>query len=112
MKVIYLAGPYRSPTEHGVQQNIEAASKVAMEVWKLGAVCICPHKNTAFFGGALPDETWFKGDYELLRRSDAILMMETWESSGGAMHEKLFADDLGKPVLFSLAELECWLAHK
>ena len=109
MKVIYLAGPYRAPTEYGVQQNIEAASRVAMEVWKLGAVCICPHKNTAFFGGALPDAVWLKGDFELIRRSDAVLMMDGWTDSPGAMDEEEYADDLGKKVLVSLKELEDWL---
>ena len=109
MKVVYLAGPYRSPTEYGVQQNIEAASRVAMEVWKLGAVCICPHKNTAFFGGALPDETWLEGDKELIRRSDAVLMTFGWRTSSGVCGEKEFAYDIGKPVLFSIWELEDWL---
>ena len=112
MKVIYLAGPYRSPTEYGVQQNIEAASKIAMEVWKLGAVCICPHKNTAFFGGALPDAVWLEGDLELIRRSDAVLIMEAWERSDGAVDERWFASGIGKPVLFSLAELEDWLRRE
>lgn len=109
MKVVFLAGPYRAPTEYGVQQNIEAASRVAMEVWKLGAVCICPHKNTAFFGGALPDSAWLEGDIELIIRSDAVLMIDGWQRSTGACHEKLFAEGIGKPVLFSLAGLEDWL---
>ena len=109
MKVVYLAGPYRAPTEYGVQQNIEAASRVAMEVWKLGAMCFCPHKNTAFFGGALPDETWLEGDKELIRRSDAVLMMREWMTSTGACCENAWASLLGKPVLYSLAELEDWL---
>ena len=109
MKVVYLAAPYRSPTEYGVHQNIQAAERVALEIWRLGAVCICPHKNTAYFGGALPDAVWLKGDFELIRRSDAVQMMDGWTHSGGAIDEKLFADDIGKPVLFSLQELEDWL---
>lgn len=109
MKVVYLAGPYRAPTEYGVQQNIEAASKVALEVWKLGATCICPHKNTSFFGGALPIPLLLAGDLELVRRSDAVLMTNGWLGSEGARDEKIFADDLGKPVLFDLRGLARWL---
>ena len=112
MKVVYLAAPYRSPTEYGVHQNIQAAERVALEIWRLGVVCICPHKNTAYFGGALPDAVWLKGDFELIRRSDAMLMMFGWRASSGACDEKELADDIGKPVLFSLAELERWLKHK
>ena len=109
LKVVYLAGPYRAPTEFGVHQNIQAAERVALEVWRLGAVCICPHKNTAYLGGTLPDEVWLKGDLELIRRSDAVLMMEAWASSGGASDERWYAGDIDKPVLYSLAELEDWL---
>ena len=112
MKVIYLAGPYRVPTEHGVQQNIEAASRVALEVWKLGAMCFCPHKNTAFFGGALPDAVWLKGDFELIRRSDAVLMMDGWMDSAGARDEAQFADAIGKRVFLSLRTLERWLGYE
>lgn len=112
MKVVYLAGPYRSPTEYGVQQNIEAASRVALEVWRLDAVCICPHKNTAFFGGTLPDGVWLAGDLELIRRSDAVLMMDGWKDSVGATIEKRFTTDiLCKPVLSSLQELKDWLSQ-
>ena len=75
MKVVYLAGPYRAPTEYGVQQNIEAASRVALEGWKLGAVCICPHKNTAFVGGVLPDAAWPQGRFEPNRRSEGWVVV-------------------------------------
>jgi len=112
MKVIYLAGPYRSQTEVGVHRNIQDAERVALEVWRMGAVCICPQKNTAYFGGALPDAAWLEGDKELIRRSDAVLLMNTWSASPGASQEKEFADTIGKAVLSSLDELRHWLARQ
>jgi hypothetical protein len=110
MKVVYLAGPYRASTEYGVHKNIQAAEQVALEVWRMGAVCICPHKNTAYFGGELPDETWLDGDRELIRRSDVVLMMDGYETSQGADAEGAFAARIHKPVLFSLDKLRKWLA--
>ena len=105
MKVVYLAAPYRAPTEFGVHQNIQAAERVALEVWRLGAVCICPHKNTGYFGGALPDATWLEGDKELIRRSDAVLVMGEWRSSQGARDEAYYAQSIGKPIFHSIEKL-------
>ncbi|MEE9476797.1 MAG: DUF4406 domain-containing protein [Roseateles sp.] len=112
MKVVYLAGPYRADTEYEVHRNIQAAEVVALEVWKLGAVCICPHKNTAYFGGALPADVWLKGSLELVRRSDAVLLMHDWCKSQGARAERTFATSAGiaLPVFHSLGALGDWLA--
>lgn len=112
MKVVYLAGPYRADTEYEVHCNIEAASMMAFVIWRLGAVCICPHKNTAYFGGALSDDVWLEGDKELIRRSDAVLMMATFGTSAGARAESVFAIDCGKPVFYLLADLEEWLKEQ
>lgn len=110
MKVVYLAGPYRNDTEYGVHRNIQQAESLAIEVWRLGAVCLCPQKNTAYFGGALPDSVWLDGDLELIRRSDAVLLMPSWESSDGAMREKAFAEQLGLPVCRTIDELRKWMS--
>ena len=106
---MYLAGPYRASTEFGVHQNVQAAERVALEVWRLGAVCICPHKNTAHFGGELPDEVWLKGDRELIRRSDAVLMMDGSLASCGASSEEQFAVSIGKLVFDRPDDLRKWL---
>lgn len=73
MILVYIAGPYRAPTEWEVLGNIRRAEEVALRVWKAGAACICPHKNTAFFGGAAPDDVWLTGDLEMVRRCDAVV---------------------------------------
>lgn len=63
MKLVYLAGPFRGPTKWDVVQNIRRAESYALEIWKLGAACICPHLNTANFDGALPDQVWVAWGY-------------------------------------------------
>lgn len=105
MRIIYIAGPYRAPTEYGVYCNIQKAERVALEVWKAGYAAICPHKNTAFFGGACPDSVWLEGDLEILRRCDAVLLMDGWYYSGGAIAEYREAVRIGLPIFTDVAQL-------
>lgn len=109
-KVIYIAGPYRSNTEWGVLNNIRSAEAVALKVWSLGAAAICPHKNTAFFGGALPDSVWLDGDQAILLRCDAVILVDGWETSIGATHEVALAKSRGIPVFETPEELAKWLS--
>jgi len=98
-KVVYIAGPFRAANQWEQEANIRRAEAMALEVWRLGAVALCPHLNTRYFSGALPDEVWLDGDLELLRRCDAILMVHGWENSAGAMAEKAFARENNIPIL-------------
>ena len=113
MKLVYVAGPFRAKPDPRNQwqqwENIRRAAALALEVWKLGASCICPHLNTAFFEGAAPAETWLHGDLEQLRRCDAVLMTPDWLDSVGARAEAEFAQTHGIPVLLTLEDLAFWL---
>ena len=97
----YVAGPYRAPTPWGVHQNIQAAEKVAAILWQAGVTVICPHKNTAYFGGFCPDEAWLEGDLEIIRRCDFIVMMAGWCQSKGAVEELREAQKAGLPVFYA-----------
>lgn len=83
-----------------MQRNIHKAGECALKVWRWGAVAICPHKNTANFGGALgmSDETWLKGDLELILRCDALWAIPGWAESKGAKEEVKFAIENTIPV--------------
>jgi hypothetical protein len=109
MKVVYIAGPYRAGSEYQVLLNIRRAEELALRVWRSGAACICPHKNTAFFGGAAEDDVWLKGDLEIIRRCDALVCTEGWRNSRGAVGEVELARALGIPVFESFQEYEQWL---
>lgn len=130
MKVIYVAGPFRSRHAYGVHCNIAHAEALALKVWALNVparqlarldrsgeadvtkrvAVICPHANTAHFDGTLPDAVWLEGDLELLRRSDAVIVTENWRESTGAVAEVRAANALGIPVFDAVGELERWLA--
>ena len=112
MKLIYLAGPYRAPTEWELVQNIRRAEALAIAVWQLGAACICPHKNTALLGGCCPDSVWLEGDLEMLRRCDAVICTDDWQRSEGARNEVAEARRLEIPVFQTIAELQSWLGSR
>lgn len=110
MKVVYVAGPYRGPDNWTIENNIRRAEALSLDVWRAGAAAICPHANTRFFQGAAPDEVWLDGDLEILRRCDAILMTPDWERSAGARAEHQEAMVAGLAILYSIADLEEFLA--
>ena len=100
MRVAYIAGPFRSKTHWGIVQNVRAAEAVALKYWRLGYAVICPHTNTANFDGAAEDTIWLEGDKELLRRSDVVVMMNTWEKSSGARAEHALAQELNLDIIY------------
>lgn len=104
MKVVYLAGPYSHKTAAGVHDNIEKARLIAQELWTIyDLCCICPHGNTLYMH--LVDrsdqesyEKFMEGDFELIRRSDGVVLMPNWDISRGAIREKEYASELGRPI--------------
>jgi len=111
-KVVYIAGPHRAANEWGVNLNIRAAEEAALAVWRLGEIALCPHKNTAFFGGAADDSLWLAGDLMLLARSDAVLLVDGWENSSGTIEEVLFAIEHRIPVFTSINSVAVWKYHE
>ncbi len=111
MKLVYVSGPYRNGTVSGIVANIRRAEAVAVEVWRAGAACICPHLNTALLDGLCPDNVWLDGDLEMVRRCDAILMVDGWENSVGATAERKRALELSIPVFYNLSEFRDWMEN-
>lgn len=104
--VVYIAGPYRAGNAWEIQRNIMAAKEAALSVLQGGWVAICPHANTANMDGAAPDDVFLAAGLELLRRSDAVLVVNDWSESQGTRREILEANRYGIPVYFTFSELE------
>lgn len=102
MRVIYVAGKYTAESDWETYQNIHHAREASHRLWEQGWAVICPHSNTAFFGGRGSHEEdrekWLKGDFEFIRRSDAIYMLSNWRSSEGAKAELSLAYKLGLEI--------------
>ena len=95
MKLVFVSGPYRGDTD----SNIAKARELAIQLWQQGYAVICPHMNTAHFDGLCPDEVWLEGDIEMLKRCDAIALVDGWEKSIGANAEYKLACELGLEIL-------------
>lgn len=109
MTLGYVAGPFRGANHWEIAENIRNAERLALEVWKLGAACICPHANTAHFQDAAPDDVWLNGDLEMLARCDFMIMTPDWWRSSGAQAEHAFATARSIPIFYDLAVLKEWL---
>lgn len=109
MKVIYVAGKYLGKCDWETYQNIHRAREAAHELWGVGWAVICPHANTAFFGGEGEKDRdnpngdwwkWLKGDLEIISRCDAIYMLGNWVFSKGAKVECKEAEKLGIRIYY------------
>jgi len=103
MQVVFVSGPFRAPTQWGIETNVRHAEEVSLKLWQKGYAVICPHTMTRNFQGAAPDEVWLKGDLELLRRCDAIYMLIGWPHSTGARDEYAEAVVRGMRMYFEAA---------
>lgn len=84
--VAYVAGPYRAETVNGIAENIQRVRSVALELWRMGYVVICPHL-TVLMDGAVADEVFLEGGLELVRRSDVVVLVGDWRESEGTLAE-------------------------
>ena len=100
MKIIYISGSYRNQTEWGLIENIRHAEQEAIKLWQEDWAVVCPHKNTAHFGGLCEDDTWLRGDLEILSRCDAIYLLKNWSRSEGAQKEYALARRLGLEIYY------------
>jgi len=105
MKLLFVAGPYRSNTIRGIVKNIRKAEKVALKYWRKGYVVICPHKNTSLLDGAATDEVWLNGGLEILKRCDGIVMMKGWEKSSGSIAELKLAKELKLEIIYEKSNI-------
>ena len=103
--LVYIAGPYRSTNGRSVLENIRAAERVAIDLARAGVHFVCPHLNTAFMGGhgdhsgvVDDDAFWLEMDLNILRRCDAVLLIDGWCDSAGALGEVAYAAEFQLPI--------------
>jgi nucleoside 2-deoxyribosyltransferase len=109
--VVYVAGPIRAESAWQREQNIRRAEALALEVWRRGCAAICVHAAARFYDEAEARENgWLELDLELLRRCDAVLVVEGSDESKGTQAEIALAERIGIPVHHNLCQLDLWLA--
>lgn len=106
MRVVYIAAPFRAETPWQQEQNVRRAEEAALELWKKGYACICPHAMTRFYQGECPDKVWLDGTLEIMKRCDLVYCLSGWEKSHGASVEWEKAGEWNIPVLYSIDEMD------
>jgi len=104
MKVIYVAGKYSGKGYSEIEDNIKRAEKASIKLFRKGWAVITPHKNTAHYeiyeDETLTYEMWLAADMEMLKRSDAIFLLNGWQNSHGAVKEQQYALGNNMPVFY------------
>lgn len=100
MKLVYVAGPYRGANAWAVHNNCLRAEQAAYAIASLGAMPVVPHLNTKNMDGTLTAEFWLEGTLELMRRCDAVYVLEGWSKSEGTKGEIDEAIRLDLPVFY------------
>ena len=54
----------------------------------MGYAVICPHKNSGFFDGVVPDKQFLYCGIEILSRCDCAVLVEGWDKSAGSRDER------------------------
>jgi hypothetical protein len=98
-QLLYICGPYRASRIIDVKRNIRRAERAAEWAWEHDWVPICPHANSAFIDGLVPDDVILAGCLEIMRRCDAVLLVHGWQDSRGCREEVRIAEELGIPIL-------------
>lgn len=104
---VYLSGPMTAKHGVTVEENVAAGVNVFLDLMQRGIPAFCPHLSGAF-PSAWTDVTWERWlDYDLavIDRCTHVLMMDRWHLSAGAIKERDYAISIGKPVIYSLAEI-------
>ena len=111
MKKVYVAGAMSSNNILGVLRNISVGVHYGAEVLARGFAPFVPHFDIAFTlqkgwdGFDVPLQTYYEYTMAWLEVSDIVLVCPNWEKSIGTINEIKRAEELGKPVYYSLEDL-------
>ena len=105
--LVYISGPITPKHGFTVEENVAAGVRVFLDCIQRGIPAFCPQLTGAFPSAwtDVPWEMWLDYDLAVIDRCTHVLMMPRWETSAGAIKERDYAEQIGKPVIHSLEEL-------
>ncbi len=108
-KFAYIAGPYGHRSDSIIEFNIQRAARFARKYWRLGYTVICPHLNSAHFGGVVQEEYFIEGYLNLLRTGifSTLVVIPGYEQSIGTLQEIEVAKELGIKIIYEKLNGSC-----
>jgi len=97
LKLFYIIAPYTASSHIKVQNNINEAKILAQYYWLKGNAVICPHLNTAFFSGLIPESDFYQGTLLMLSKSDKAIIHPRFKHSSGCIKEIKFCEENNIP---------------
>ena len=85
--IAFVCGPYRGKTDAEQAANIQTAAEAARSLWRHGYAVICPHTNSAWFSGIVPEQELLDGYKEILAKCDLVVRLPGWLESEGSRAE-------------------------
>jgi len=101
-QLIYIACAFHAPTEFEKQLNVAAARRAGYQIAKAGFYPVMPTVNTSGFEEANTPEFWYNATMELMRRCDAVYVVDGWHDSSGVKGEMDEAKRLEIPIYFTM----------
>ncbi len=112
MIVVYVAGPLTtgacrpggSFNSWIFEQNVRRAEELAIQLTLAGFAAICVHSMARYAFGHIPETLAMEADFEIIRRCDALVLVEGWQVSKGTLAELQHARQLHMPVFGEKSE--------
>ena len=109
MKRIYIAGPYSSDNVLSVFENMRKGMVLATQVRRMGYAPYCPWMDFMYYfmnnGKPFSIENCYEYSLTWLEVSDAILFLDNWKESHGAIQEHEYALRHDIPIYYSIIDL-------
>ena len=99
MKLIYIIAPYTAETDAKQSSNIHDAKQLALYCWTKGYAVLCPHLNSSWMSGIVPEEQFYLGTLKMLSKCDVAIVVPNHQASQGSIAELAFAEQNSIPVI-------------
>jgi len=107
---VFIAGPYNADNVLSVLGNMRRGMEMSVKVLKAGMSPFCPWLDYHFslIDDSLTIQDYYNYSIAWVEGSEALLVLEGWESSVGTKGEIARAEELGIPVFYSFRALLKW----
>jgi hypothetical protein len=105
MKLIYVAAALSTPDKVERKLHVQAARHAGFKIAKLGFYPVMPTVNTDGFENIRDSDFWYDATLELMRRCDAVYVVDGWQDSKGVIGEIAEAIKLKIPRYYDFNDL-------